>query len=56
MLLQAAGDVAVLNVRVGLFSFIEIETFYDRRLREHRTLGYLTPTETRQRHQHALAA
>jgi hypothetical protein len=26
-----------------------------RRLRKHRTFGYLTPAETRQRHQHALA-
>ncbi|MCX4614665.1 hypothetical protein [Streptomyces mirabilis] len=31
--------------------------FYNRRrLRKHRTFGYLTPAETRQRHQHALAA
>ncbi|CAL9329313.1 hypothetical protein SUDANB6_00039 [Streptomyces sp. enrichment culture] len=30
---------------------------YDyRRLRKHETFGYLTPAETRQRHQHALAA
>ncbi|PJE94563.1 hypothetical protein CUT44_30665 [Streptomyces carminius] len=27
-----------------------------RRLRKHKTFGYLTPAETRQRHQHALAA
>lgn len=34
-----------------------IETFYNRcRLRKHKTFGYLTPAETRQRHQHALAA
>ncbi|MEU6201934.1 hypothetical protein [Streptomyces sp. NPDC047061] len=33
-----------------------IETFYNRRrLRKHKTFGYLTPAETRQRHQHALA-
>ncbi|MFD9359786.1 IS3 family transposase [Streptomyces sp. NPDC060031] len=38
-----------------VFNFIE--TFYNRRrLRKHRTFGYLTPAETRQRHQHALAA
>ncbi|MFJ2235079.1 hypothetical protein [Streptomyces sp. NPDC087859] len=42
--------------RAEVFSFIE--TFYNRRrrLRKHRTFGYLTPAETRQRHQHALAA
>ncbi|MFE6946533.1 IS3 family transposase [Streptomyces chartreusis] len=34
-----------------------IETSYNRRrLRKHRTFGYLTPAETRQRHQHSLAA
>ncbi|MFH8350376.1 terpene synthase family protein [Streptomyces sp. NPDC018045] len=33
-----------------------IETFYDRRLRKHKVFGYLTPAETRQRHQHTLAA
>ncbi|MEU9706433.1 hypothetical protein [Streptomyces sp. NPDC047981] len=27
-----------------------------RRLREHKIFGYLTPAETRQRHQQALAA
>ncbi|WP_424862235.1 transposase [Streptomyces sp. MMS24-I29] len=27
-----------------------------RRLRKHKVFGYLTPAETRQRHQHALAA
>jgi hypothetical protein len=33
-----------------------IETFYDRRrLRKHKVCGYLTPAETRQRHQHAPA-
>ena len=38
-----------------VFSFIE--GFYNRRrLRKHKTFGYLTPAETRQRHQHALAA
>ncbi|MEU9678853.1 DDE-type integrase/transposase/recombinase [Streptomyces parvus] len=37
--------------------FTSIETFYNhRRLRKHKIYGYLTPTETRQRHQHALAA
>ncbi|MFE3144002.1 hypothetical protein [Streptomyces scopuliridis] len=37
--------------------FTFIETFYNRRrLRKHKTFGYLTPAETRQRHQHALAA
>ncbi|MFF0630115.1 IS3 family transposase [Streptomyces sp. NPDC004296] len=42
------------TARAEVFSFIE--TFYNRRLRRHRTFGYLTPAETRQRHQHALAA
>jgi transposase InsO family protein len=43
------------TARAEVFSFVE--TFYNRRrLRKHRTFGYLTPTETRQRHQHALAA
>ncbi|MFF1542192.1 IS3 family transposase [Streptomyces sp. NPDC058291] len=41
------------TARAEVFSFIE--TFYNRRrLRKHRTLGYLTPT--RQRHLNALAA
>ncbi|MFE2595476.1 IS3 family transposase [Streptomyces sp. NPDC059396] len=43
------------TARAEVFTFIE--TFYNRRhLRMHKTFGYLTPTETRQRHQHALAA
>jgi putative transposase len=42
------------TARAEVFSFIE--TFYNRRLRKHKTFGYLTPAETRQRHQHALAA
>ncbi|CAM5325067.1 IS3 family transposase [Streptomyces canarius] len=43
------------TARAEVFSFIE--TFYNRRrLRRHKTFGYLTPAETRQRHQHALAA
>ncbi|GGJ53556.1 hypothetical protein GCM10010121_075400 [Streptomyces brasiliensis] len=43
------------TARAEVFTFIE--TFYNRRrLRKHRTFGYLTPAETRQRHQHALAA
>lgn len=43
------------TARAEVFTFIE--TFYNRRrLRKHRTFGYLTPVETRQRHQHALAA
>ncbi|MDK0523948.1 hypothetical protein [Streptomyces sp. ML-6] len=34
-----------------------IETFHNRRrLRRHKVFGYLTPTETRQRHRHTLAA
>ncbi|MEU2718561.1 hypothetical protein, partial [Streptomyces sp. NPDC007205] len=34
-----------------------IETSYNRRrLRKHKVFGYLTPAETRQRHQHDLAA
>ncbi|MEB3961462.1 IS3 family transposase [Streptomyces kunmingensis] len=34
-----------------------LETFYNRRrLRKHKIFGYLTPAETRQRHQHTLAA
>ncbi|MGW0552597.1 IS3 family transposase [Streptomyces altiplanensis] len=41
--------------RDEIFSFIE--TFYNRRrLRKHKVFGYLTPAETRQHHQHALAA
>lgn len=43
------------TTRAEVFNFIE--TFYNRRrLRKHKTFGYLTPAETRQRHQHALAA
>ncbi|GAA4020416.1 hypothetical protein GCM10022384_70950 [Streptomyces marokkonensis] len=43
------------TARAEVFSFIE--TFYNRRrLRKHRTFGYLTPAETRQRQQHTLAA
>ncbi|MFD4314835.1 IS3 family transposase [Streptomyces sp. NPDC058548] len=42
------------TARAEVFNFIE--TFYNRRLRKHKTFGYLTPAETRQRHQHALAA
>lgn len=43
------------TARAEVFTFIE--TFYNRRrLRKHKTFGYLTPAETRQRHQHALAA
>ncbi|MCP9961647.1 IS3 family transposase [Streptomyces somaliensis] len=43
------------TARAEVFDFIE--TFYDRRrLRKHKTFGYLTPTETGQRHQHALTA
>ncbi|MCX4515716.1 hypothetical protein OHA27_36690 [Streptomyces sp. NBC_01619] len=41
--------------RAEVFAFIE--TFYNRRrLRKHKIFGYLTPAETRQRHQLALAA
>ncbi|MBT2440080.1 DDE-type integrase/transposase/recombinase [Streptomyces sp. ISL-36] len=43
------------TARAEVFAFID--TFYNRRrLRKHKTFGYLTPAETRQRHQHALAA
>ncbi|NEB78995.1 IS3 family transposase [Streptomyces sp. SID14478] len=43
------------TARAEVFNFIE--TFYNRRrLRKHKIFGYLTPAETRQRHQHALAA
>ncbi|MFJ5049421.1 integrase core domain-containing protein, partial [Streptomyces sp. NPDC088719] len=43
------------TARAEVFSFIE--TFYNRRRpRKHKIFGYLTPAETRQRHQHALAA
>ncbi|MZE52935.1 IS3 family transposase, partial [Streptomyces sp. SID5770] len=43
------------TARADVFNFIE--TFHNRRRpREHKTFGYLTPVETRQRHQHALAA
>lgn len=42
------------TARAEVFNFIE--TFYNRRrLRKHKTFGYLTPAETR-RHQHTLAA
>ncbi|MFD3742805.1 hypothetical protein [Streptomyces sp. NPDC058629] len=41
------------TARAEVFTFIE--TFYNRRrLRKHKIFGYLTPAETRQRHQHAL--
>lgn len=37
--------------------FTLIETFHNRRrLHKHKTFGYLTPAETRQPHQHTLAA
>jgi transposase InsO family protein len=43
------------TARAEVFNFIE--TFYNRRrLRKHKVFGYLTPAETRQRHQHTLAA
>ncbi|MET9530520.1 IS3 family transposase [Streptomyces sp. NPDC006649] len=43
------------TARADVFAFIE--TFYSRRrLRKHKIFGYLTPAETRQRHQHALTA
>ncbi|MCZ4602704.1 IS3 family transposase [Streptomyces sp. Lzd4kr] len=43
------------TARAEVFTFIE--TFYNRRrLRKHKIFGYLTPAETRQRHQHTLAA
>ncbi|QYX78911.1 DDE-type integrase/transposase/recombinase [Streptomyces akebiae] len=43
------------TARAEVFNFIE--TFYNRRrLRKHKIFGYLTPAETRQRQQHALAA
>ncbi|MFE9687377.1 hypothetical protein [Streptomyces sp. NPDC006285] len=43
------------TARAEVFTFIE--TFYNRRrLRKHKIFDYLTPAETRQRHQHALAA
>ncbi|MFH9691015.1 IS3 family transposase [Streptomyces sp. NPDC017413] len=43
------------TARADVFDFIE--TFYNRRrLRRHKVFGYLTPTETRQRHRHTLAA
>jgi putative transposase len=43
------------TARAEAFTFIE--TFYNRRrLRKHKTFGYLTPAETRRRHQHTLAA
>ncbi|MCF4136479.1 IS3 family transposase [Streptomyces sp. Tue 6430] len=43
------------TTRAEVFNFIE--TFYNRRRpRKHKTFGYPTPVETRQRHQHTLAA
>ncbi|TLQ42612.1 IS3 family transposase [Streptomyces marianii] len=50
------------SARADIFTFIEIETYYNRRrLRIHPNWGYLTPHETRQRHhgtkpEHALTA
>ncbi|WP_330436460.1 IS3 family transposase [Streptomyces sp. NBC_00825] len=42
------------TARAEVFDFIE--TFYNRRLlRKHKVFGYLTPAETRHRHQHDLA-
>ncbi|MFB7510416.1 hypothetical protein [Streptomyces broussonetiae] len=43
------------TARAEVFAFVE--TFCNRRrLRTHKVFGYLAPAETRQRHQHALAA
>ncbi|QEU83598.1 integrase core domain-containing protein [Streptomyces viridosporus] len=43
------------TARAEVFAFIE--AFYNRRrLRKHKVFGYLTPAETRQRHQHTLTA
>ncbi len=43
------------TARAEVLTFIE--PFYKRRRpRNHKTFGYLIPAETRQRHQHALAA
>ncbi|GAA4005416.1 hypothetical protein GCM10022384_59790 [Streptomyces marokkonensis] len=43
------------TARAEVFSVIE--TLYNRRRqRKHKTFGCLTPAETRQRHQHTLAA
>ncbi|THA30595.1 hypothetical protein E6R18_19730 [Streptomyces sp. A1277] len=43
------------TARAEVFSFIE--TFCNRRRpRKHKTFGYLTPAEARQRHRHTLAA
>ncbi|WP_457535445.1 IS3 family transposase [Streptomyces filamentosus] len=43
------------TARAEVFTFTE--TFYNRRrLRKRKIFGYLTPAETRRRHQHALAA
>ncbi|MDN3267078.1 integrase core domain-containing protein [Streptomyces sp. MA15] len=43
------------TARAEVLAFIE--TFHNRRrLRKHKVFGYLTPAETRQRHQHTLAA
>ncbi|MBC9724191.1 IS3 family transposase [Streptomyces sp. TRM68367] len=43
------------TARAEVFNFIET-FYYRRRLRKHKVFGYLTPAETRQRQQHALAA
>ncbi|WP_329374834.1 integrase core domain-containing protein [Streptomyces sp. NBC_01483] len=48
---RAWPDRATARAEVSAF----IETFYSRRLRKHKVFGYLTPAETRQRHQHVLA-
>ncbi|MFF7602579.1 hypothetical protein [Streptomyces mirabilis] len=50
---QTADEALAHTARAEVFAFIE--TFYSRRLRKHKVFGYLTPAETRQRHQHALA-
>ncbi|MEU8975605.1 integrase core domain-containing protein [Streptomyces monashensis] len=43
------------TARDEVFAFVE--TFYNRRrLPKHKAFGYLTPAETRQGHQHTLAA
>ncbi len=43
------------TARAEVFTFVE--TFYNRRrLRKRKIFGYLTPAETKQRHQHALTA
>jgi putative transposase len=57
LLKEEIGTRAWLDRATARAEVLTIEPFYyRRRLRNHKIFGYLTPAETRQRHQHALAA